>query len=156
MADTIRGKVKPTSAIEKPELFYNIVFQNTMTEPLKPIVDETKRLEKNPKILAASVSGGYQWSDIPAMGPSVVVTTDNDPELARREAKRLADMLLALRDQLVLDLPNPAEAVKMAMEAEEYPISFMDTGDNIGGGSSGDSTFILEELLKQKARPGGW
>lgn len=154
LADTIRGKVKPTSAIEKPELFYNIVFQNTNTEPLKPIVDETRRLEQNPKILAASLSAGYQWSDIEAMGPSIVVITDNDPELARREAKRLADMLLALRDQLVLDLPSPAEAVKMAMEADEYPISFMDTGDNIGGGSSGDSTFILEELLKQKAT--GW
>jgi len=30
----------------------------------------------------------------------------------------------------------------------------MDTGDNIGGGSAGDGTFILDELLKQKAQ--GW
>ena len=154
LADTIRGKVKPVSAIEKPELFYNIIFQNTYAEPLKPIVDETLRMEQNPKILAASVTGGYQWSDIPAMGPSVVVTTDNDPELARSEAKRLAGMLMAVRDQLVLKLPSPAEAVRMAMASDKFPVSFMDTGDNIGGGSSGDSTFILDELLKQKAE--GW
>ena len=38
------------------------------------------------------------------MGPSEVVVTDNDPELPRREAKRLADMLWAARDQLVAAL----------------------------------------------------
>ena len=154
LADTILGKVKPTSAIEKPALFYNIVFQNTNTAPLKPIVDESRRMEQNPKILAASVSAGYQWSDISAMGPSVIVVTDNDPELARREAKRLSDMLLAVSDQLVLDLPSPVEAVKMAKAADAFPVTLMDTGDNIGGGSSGDSTFILDQLLKQKAE--GW
>ncbi len=154
LANTIRGKVKPVAAIEKPELFYNIIFQNTNREPLKPITDESRRLEKHPKILAASVSAGYQWSDIPAMGPSVVVVTDNDPDLARREAKRLADMLMAVEDQLVLDLPGPAAAVKTAMANGAFPVTLMDTGDNIGGGSSGDSTFILTELLKQKAD--GW
>ena len=145
LADTIRGKVKPVAAIEKPPLFYNLIFQNTNREPLKPITDESRRLEKNPKILAASVSASYQWSDIPAMGPSVVVVTDNDPDLARREAKRLADMLMAVQDQLVLDLPDPAEAVKMAMDGGEFPVTLMDTGD---------STFILAELLRQKAD--GW
>ena len=38
------------------------------------------------------------------MRPSVVVVTDNDPELPRREAKRLADMLWAARDQRVAAL----------------------------------------------------
>ena len=39
------------------------------------------------------------------MGPSVVVVTENDPaELPRREANRLADMLWATRDQLVVAL----------------------------------------------------
>ncbi len=40
------------------------------------------------------------------MGPSEVVVTDNDPELPRREAKRLADMLWATRDQLVAGLTD--------------------------------------------------
>jgi len=59
-------------------------LQHTGREPLKPIVDESRRLEQNPKILAASVSGGYQFADVPAIGPSVIVVTDNDAELARR------------------------------------------------------------------------
>ncbi len=154
LADTIAGRVKPVQAIEKPPMMYNLIFQNTYAEPFKSVTDESIRLERNPKILAASVPGGYQWSDIPAMGPSVIVVTDNDPELARREAKRLADMLWGTRDKLRLDMPDPAEAVRRAMAAPKFPVSLMDAGDNIGGGSPGDSTLILDELLKQKAT--GW
>ena len=86
------------------------------------------------------------------MGPSVVVVTDNDPELARREAKRLADMLLAVSDQLVLDLPSPLEAVKTAMAADEFPITLMDTGDNIGGGSPGRQYFHPPSVARAEGR----
>jgi microcystin degradation protein MlrC len=154
LADVVSGKVKPVQAIVKPPMMLNILFHNTYARPLKPITDESKRLEQNPMILAASVPGGYQYADIPAMGPSVIVVTDDDPALARREADRLSNMLWNLRDQLVFKAPPPAEAVRMAIDNGKYPVVLMDAGDNIGGGSSGDSTLILNELLKQKAQ--GW
>jgi microcystin degradation protein MlrC len=154
MADTVRGKVRPTQALAKPPMIYNIVFQYTRRPPLLPIVEETRRLEQNPKILAASVAGGYQYADVPQVGPSVIVVTDNDPALAEREAKRLSDMLWESRHQLKLNLPDAAEAVRMAKGADKHPVVLIDMGDNIGGGSSGDSTFLLAELLRQKAE--GW
>jgi microcystin degradation protein MlrC len=135
-------------------MMYNIVFQYTKREPLLPVVEESRRLEKNPKILACSVSGGYQYADVPNMGPSVVVVTDNDLALAEREAKRLSNMLWATRDRIVLKLPDPAAAVRSAMTGDKFPAALIDMGDNIGGGSAGDSTFILAELVKQKAQ--GW
>ena len=154
MADVVAGRVKPTQALVKPPMLFNILFHNTYAAPLKPITDQSKRLERQPKILAASVAGGYQYADILAMGPSVVVVTDNDPALAKREAERLGNMLWNLRDQLTLKAPSAAEAVTMAMENGKFPVTLMDAGDNIGGGSAGDSTYILSELLKQKAA--GW
>ena len=60
----------------------------------------------------------------------------------------------ANRDCLILHLPGAAEAVRQAMRADKVPVSLMDMGDNIGGGSAGDSTFLLGELLRQKAT--GW
>jgi len=154
MSDIVRGKVKPTQAIAKPPMLYNIIFHNTFALPLKPIVDQSKKIESNPRVLAASVPGGYQYADISAMGPSAIVVTDNDPDLAQREAKRLADMLYGLRPHLTFNLPDPAQAVRAAMNASKFPITLMDTGDNIGGGSAGDSTFVLAELIGQKAE--GW
>jgi microcystin degradation protein MlrC len=155
IARTLRGQVKPVQAIVKPPMVYNIIFQNTYAEPLLSVTRASMELERtNPKVLAASVMGGYQYGDVPYMGPSVIVVTDNDRALAEREARRLADMLWATRERIALDLPDAAEAVRQAMSAEKFPVALFDTGDNIGGGTAGDSTFILEELLAQKAA--GW
>ncbi|MBZ2180311.1 MAG: M81 family metallopeptidase [Acidobacteria bacterium] len=154
MGDILSGKVKPTQALAKPPMLLNILFHNTYAAPLQAVTDASKAVEKMPKVLAASVAGGYQYADIPAMGPSVVVVTDNDPALARREADRLSGMLWEMREQLVMKAPGPAEAVRMAMTNGKWPVTLMDAGDNIGGGSAGDSTFILSELLKQRAE--GW
>jgi microcystin degradation protein MlrC len=88
------------------------------------------------------------------MGPSIVVVTDNDKALAQREADRLAKMLWDSRNETVLDIPKPAEAVKMAMAHPGRPVVLLDSGDNVGGSSNGDSTFILDELIKQNAQ--GW
>ena len=45
-------------------------------------------------------------------------------------------MLWAIRDKLELKLPTASAAVKAAMRGDKFPIALMDTGDNIGGGSS--------------------
>lgn len=150
----LAGRARPVQAIAKPPLLYNIRFQNTNLEPLRSIVDESRMLEKDPRILAVSVMGGYQYADTPAMGPSVVVVTDDEPDLARTEAGRLGRMLLDTRDRLRLDLPDAAAAVRQACASSEFPVVLVDMGDNIGGGSAGDSTFVLAELLAQKAQ--GW
>ncbi|MDE0197919.1 MAG: M81 family metallopeptidase [Caldilineaceae bacterium] len=151
---TVRGEVRPVSSIAKPELVYNIAFHNTNMRPMKPVMDAAIELEQQPGILATSVAAGYQYADVPWMGPCVVVVADGDQGLADREAKRLADLMWSLRDELLPDIPKPAEAVAMAIASEEKPVSMMEMGDNIGGGSAGDSTFVLEELLRQGAS--GW
>jgi microcystin degradation protein MlrC len=150
----IRGEVKPTQYMAKPPMLYNQVFLHTFSKPFLPVTAESKNVEKNEKVLAASVAGGYQYADVYWMGPSVVVVTDNDMALAEKEAKRLSDMLWNTRNETVLNIPKPAEAVKMAMEHEGRPVVLIDMGDNIGGGSPGDGTILLEELIKQGAR--GW
>src|SRR5690606_37060624 len=154
LARTIRGEVKPVSAIVKPNVLFNIAFHNTSLPPMQPIMQAAIDLENEPGILAASVAAGYQYADVPSMGPSVVVVADGDRDLAERSAQRIADLMWAARDQLAPDLPNAAEAVRQAMQASQTPVALFDMGDNIGGGSAADSTFILEQLLAQQAD--GW
>lgn len=152
---TLAKEVKPVTVVVKPPMIYNIVFQHTESEPLQPIKQASIDLEKsNRKVLAASVSGGYQYNDCEWMGPAVTVVTDGDPALAKREAERLAEQMWNTRDRIRLTLPDAAKAVADAMKAEKFPVALFDIGDNIGGGSAGDSTFLLEELVKQKAQ--GW
>ncbi len=152
LARTIRGDVKPTMAIAKPQVLFNIAFHNTSKPPMQPLMQAAIALESQPGILACSIAAGYQYADVPAMGPSIVVVTDNDPELAQREADRLGEMMWKVRDDLLPQVPGPAEAVRLAMESRETPIALFELGDNIGGGSAGDATFLLAELMRQGAQ----
>lgn len=154
LARQIRGEVKPKMALVKPEVLFNIYFHNTSVAPMQSLMQAAIDLESAEGILGCSVAGGYQYADVPYMGPSIVVIADGDEALAQREAERLGEAMWAIREQLKPVVPNPAEAVRLAMESAEAPVCLLDFGDNIGGGSSGDSTFVLEQLLKQGAD--GW
>ncbi len=154
LARMLKNGIKPRQCLIKPPMFWNLVFQNTFEKPLLPITQASMELERQPGVLAASVAGGYQYGDVPWMGPSVVVVADGDAQMAEREAQRLADMMWESRDALQLNLPNVRDAVRGAIESDRFPVALFDVGDNVGGGTAGDETGILEELLRQDAR--GW
>ncbi len=154
LARLLRGEICPMQAMAKPPMILNIVHQNTYAEPLLPVTRESQDLEGRSEILAASVAGGYQYADVPYIGPSAVVVTNGSRELAQIEADRLSASLWSLRDKLAIDLPPPVGAVSTAIANDDYPIALFDTGDNVLGGASGDSTAILSELVRQKAS--GW
>lgn len=150
----LAGEIRPRQALVKPPLLWNIVYHNTYTGPLHPITQASMRLEAEPGILAASVACGYQYNDVEYIGPSVIVVAEGDRDRAQQEAQRLADSMWDNRESTRLHLPDPATAVRDAMRDERGPVSLFDVGDNIGGGSPGDETALLDELLKQHAR--GW
>jgi microcystin degradation protein MlrC len=154
LARILKGEVKPRQVLVKPPLLWNIAFQNTLQDPLKTITDASIELENKPKVLAASVAGGYQYNDVPHMGPSVVVVSDGDIGVAETGSRLLSDMMWERREATRLDLPDAARAVKEAMASDSFPVALFDVGDNIGGGATGDETTILGELLSQQAR--GW
>src|SRR5262249_53864607 len=58
------------------------------------------------------------------------------------------------RASLTPNLPDAAEAVRSALNAERKPAILVDTGDNVGGGSAGDGTILLAEMLRQGATDG--
>src|SRR5690606_13164432 len=63
MAKMVRGEINPVQSLVKPSMVYNIVFQNTFSNPFLPITAESKKVEENAKVLAVSVAGGYQYAD---------------------------------------------------------------------------------------------
>jgi microcystin degradation protein MlrC len=154
LAGMLRGAAKPRQVISKPPLLWNIAFQNTLQDPLKSVTDASIALERTPKVLAASVAGGYQYNDAPHMGPSVIVVSDGDPSVAEEGSRLLSEMMWDRREATRLDLPDASRAVQEAMSSDRFPVALFDVGDNIGGGATGDETTILAELLRQNAR--GW
>ena len=151
MMRILRGEVTPTQALAKPPMLLNILYHVTNAPPMASILNAAKQLEEEPNILVGNVAVGYPYADVHEAGPAFVVVTDDDPQLAQTEAERLSDMLWNARGQLTLDLPDAAQAVEQAIQSDNPPVILVEMGDNIGGGSPGDSTFILSELVRQKA-----
>ncbi len=148
---TVRAEIKPTQALAKPQMIFNILHQYTNVEPMHSILQEAAQLETRSNVLAANIAAGYPYADVYEIGPTAVVVTDNDLQLAQIEAERLSQMLWNVHNQLDINLLDAAAAVVQAMESEAHPVILVEMGDNIGGGSPGDSTFILSELVRQKA-----
>jgi microcystin degradation protein MlrC len=145
---TIRGEVRPVQALEMPPLVVNIVKQFTGEEPMLGVMNDLDAVLARPGILSGSVAEGYPYSDVEEMGTGFLAVSDGDAAAARDAARWMALRAWANREQFVGDTPSPEEALKMAAAADRGPVVLMDVGDNIGGGSSADSTVLLAEAKR--------
>jgi microcystin degradation protein MlrC len=138
-------------ALAKPPLIISIAVQDTSKEPLQHLMRGFPHWDEDPVILDSSLALGFPYADVPQMGPSVIVITNEDAERARLEADAFANHLWEARKQMTAHLPEAPEAVAQALRAKETPVVLVDFGDNVGGGSAGDGTILLHELLRQGA-----
>ena len=153
MDGTLRGEIHPAQYLEQVPLVINISKQNTGEEPLLSLMNKIERVRSKKGVLSASLGLGFAFSDVEKMGTSIVVVTDDDQESAKNMARHLGRYAWNLRDKFLCELPSPAEAVKEA-GLIDGTVVLMDVGDNIGGGSPGDSTILLKEVLEHGSEKG--
>ena len=95
-------------------------------------------------------SHGFAWGDYRAHGHarswSMPTATKPRPKAL---ARRLADELIGLREQLRVRYPSIDEALDEALAFDGGPVVLADGADNPGGGASGDSTFVLRRMLER-------
>ena len=148
---TLRGEIRPVQALECPPLIISIAKQYTDEDPAKGLYRDVESVMQWPGILSASVAMGFSYSDVEEFGASFLAVADRDRDLARKAARWMAQRAWDRREEFQADLPDAAEAVAMAARAPEAPVVLMDIGDNVGGGSPGDSTVVLSEIVAQRA-----
>lgn len=151
MARTLRGEVHPVQWLETPPLLIQSSRQVTSEEPASRLYQDAAAVMDRPGVLSASVAMGFYYSDVSEMGASFWAVADGDVEKARSAARWMAERAWALRSTLVGSLHNAERAVTMALSAKQHPVVLLDVGDNVGGGSPGDSTILLAEILRQQA-----
>lgn len=143
IAATIRGEVSPVMHIEMVPAAINILRQGTSDSPMHELVALAHQEAAADGVLSVSIAEGFPYADVEEMGMAVVAVTDGDPDRAREITRRLARAIWDVRDELVGDGWDVEEALRHAMAADQAPIVLLDVGDNIGGGSPGDSTHVL-------------
>jgi len=147
----IKGDYKPTKATRKPGVITPSVFQGTGVSPAMEIMERARIWEERAPDAFVSVAFGFAYADVADVGATVEVMTNGDQALADEIAQDMSDFIWMKREAFAgKKLPNVsrgvAEAV-MAARAGKTPVVVADHSDR-----TGNSTWILEELVRQKGR----
>lgn len=144
--------IKPVSVLSKPPIMP--VVQRLLTEkyPMKCIIDMAKEIEKHQGVINVTIAGGFPYADVEWAGMSVIVTTNNDKELAQALCNEIENKIMSLRNDFVFENISVTAGVAKALKTCDFPFVLVDSSDNVGGGSSGDGTQLLEEIIKQGLR----
>jgi microcystin degradation protein MlrC len=141
-------------AIKKPRIVVPSVYSATTISPGKDIIDRVLEWEKKPGVIDVTALFGFSWSDVHTLGMSMIAVTDNDKELAKKIVNDLAQLAWSKREALTgrekFSLYNVKDGVSLAIEKVNKslkPIVILDHADR-----TGDTTFVLKELIAQGAK----
>jgi microcystin degradation protein MlrC len=93
---------------------------------------------------------GFPWSDVPDVGMTIQVITDNNVDLARHIADDMARFAWRQREELlhtaqVHAIPHGVALAMQAIAAGETPVVLADHSDR-----SGYATWLLREIMMQQ------
>jgi microcystin degradation protein MlrC len=149
MVRTVRGEVRPVSAIRLLPLIWSAECQVTAHPPMDEVMQRVFEMERRPGILSVTLATGFPWADVPNMGASVIVIADGDRALARQAADELGDWIWTRRERWYRTPLTVQEGLSAGQKAGRYPIILADMADNTGGGAPGDSTPVLRAFVGQ-------
>lgn len=149
LRELMRGKYRPATAVRRPPILTATVLQWTGHPVLRSVMDRARGWEEREPGAYVNVFLGFPWADVPTVGTSVHVMTNDDQELADRIADDVAGYLWSTRAEWSKgDFPAPDVAVRRAREAiasGRTPVLLADYADR-----PGDATWILRELVDGK------
>ena len=150
LLDLMDKPARPAMAHKKIPLVTPCEQFMTEAGPMRDWFALARSIEEQPGVLDASLFPVQPWLDVPHFGWSVVVTTDGQPRQAHKLCQDLADHAWSHRSDFFVTKLTPSEAVRHAAAAEHRPVVIADGADATNGGSPGDSTCLLREMLAQR------
>ena len=99
-----REGLRPTMALHQIPLVWGL-NQVTAHSPMREAIAELHRIEAQPGVICGSIATCYPLADIPDMGASVYIVTDNDPDLAQWYADELAAWIWERRADWQVPMP---------------------------------------------------
>ncbi|WP_437224779.1 M81 family metallopeptidase [Planctomicrobium sp. SH661] len=145
MARTLRGEVRPTQAACFVPMVINIERQHTPSEPCASLYRVADEMLQQPGVLSNSIVLGFPYADVEEMGTSFLAVTDHDPALAQQLSDQLGAEILRRKEDFEAQLIGVDDALDQASQSQG-PVCLLEMGDNVGGGSPADGTWLLHAL----------
>lgn len=150
---TVLARGQPSArAFRKMPFLLPLNFQCTLVEPSKGVVERSARGEGG-EVLDLCYGAGFPPSDLHYCGPGVIAHGYSQ-RAVDDAADALAEHVNALEPAFAQPLLDPDTAVRDAMAISataKRPVVIADTQDNPGAGGTGDTTGMLDALIRNRA-----
>jgi microcystin degradation protein MlrC len=145
----IRHDYKPTHATIKVPIISPTVLQWTGASPWMDLVHRALIWEARALDSYVNIFFGFPFADVPDVGMTVQVLTNDNPDLAKEIASDIASTAWRQRERLlrstkVYTIPEGVALAKRAVETGEAPVVLADHSDR-----SGYATWLLKEIVAQ-------
>ena len=148
MVRVLDGEVRPCKAWRKLPLIVNAENSQSASGPFGKLMRRAESLERRGEAEAVSLFPVQPWMDIEEMGCAAVSVTNGNAGAADRQARDLAKMFWASKEQFEPELFSVEQALAEAARIDGGPVILAESSDSTGSGSPGDSTGVLRHLLK--------
>ncbi|PLS17908.1 MlrC domain protein [Bacillus sp. M6-12] len=145
-ADIAKGTLQPEMTITKLPLL--IPTTTSYHSPVKELNALCQEWEQHPDVIDCTLFHGFPYADIPDAGVSIITTTNNNKDLARKVSQEVAQKVWEEREKFFPPLPSASEGIALASARQEFPIVINEASDNPGAGTPGDGTYLLREMIK--------
>src|ERR687898_151502 len=167
LARLMRGEIRPTPVLRKPPMLPASQRMTTGRMPMRALMERAHVLEEDPRVINVTIAGGFPLGDNADAGFGVVVTTNDDPDLAAELANELATEAWSLRDGFlggVASFEHAAELINSLDSEEDVnmpvsgPLVLVDIADNPWSGGPGiaSSCSAFCSRRRWKAPPLPW
>tara|TARA_R110002051_G_C8754985_1_gene500780 strand:+ start:2501 stop:4003 length:1503 start_codon:yes stop_codon:yes gene_type:complete len=144
----VEGEVRPVTAkVAIPALVRGdelITETGLIGQSMQMAID----IENSPIGLSSGLFIGNPFTDVPALQTYSFVVTDNDPEMAEREAIRIAESFWANHEKMQVPLVSLDEMALIVKKPAQGTLALIDAADATSSGASGDSNVILRKLIE--------
>lgn len=144
----LRGEARPVTATVRVPALVRGDELITSSGRIRHVIQAAQGIEASPGGLSAGMFWGNPFTDVPDLRSNSVVVTDGDPERAKQEAVRLANLFWEHHSWMFQPLTSLEEAVRLTREEARGTVILMDAADATSSGASGDSNAVFRALLE--------
>jgi len=149
LVKVLRGELDPVHAWRKLPMVLGGGTTVSFHAPMRGVLRFMKDLEKDPRVISASLFMVHPYTNAEKLGWAVHVSTDGDPALAERLADDLADRAWETRKvplPPMFDVASAVREVRASKWRKLGPVTLVDVGDIVGAGAPGGNTHLLAGL----------
>lgn len=147
----IRGEIAPVHAWRKLPMVLGGGTTIDFLAPMRQVFRAMKKLERDPRVISASLFTVHPFTDAEELGWAAHVSTNGDERLADELVDKLAAMLWEMRKKAIPDMFGPGDAIARARGSflrKAGPVTLVDCDDIVGAGAPGGNTRIVAALAE--------